>query len=238
MEEVRQQIRELLAASQSPAVLCSFGKDSLLLLALVREVRSDVPVIWFRDAATPETTKYARRLIREWNLNVYSYHPADVYLLADGEHTSLIQEYSFGEHQVPLVIDLEQGEACSLAMFAERTPQLFLPFDLLLTGFKDADDHWLRGGAEMFQAGLRFGRAQVVAPIRHLTDEQVRAALVELNIPYKELDDRISVCTACMTGTEGEVWCPLRRTHISREQWDAEQSLSAFRERFTSGATK
>lgn len=233
MDRARQNIREALNTAQCPAVMSSFGKDSLLLLTLVREQRTDIPVLWFKAATNSEQQRFARQIIREWNLVVYSYYPADVYLLTDNDNASLIQEYSFGDSRLPVVSDITVGETCSITAIPQRTPQLFLPFDLILTGYKDSDEHWLKGGAELFPPDYKLGRAKICAPIRHLTDAQVREAIYNLGVPYQEIDDSLTLCTRCMSETNTEtVFCPVRGTLIPVEQWEKEQSLRAFRSRF------
>lgn len=226
MDQARQIIRNALTTAQSPAVMCSFGKDSMLLLTLVREIRQDVPVLWFRDGTSE---KFARRIIREWNLTAFSPAPADVYLV--GPHT-MIHEYDLDGPCVPMVIDLAQGEECALQKFPQRTTNLFLPFDVLLTGYKDTDTHWLKGRAKLWEDGAMAGRTLIIAPIRHMSDDQVRAALAEMNIPYRVGDDELPLCTACMTAGPGEVYCPEVGHFIPVHQWEQDKSLSAFRQRF------
>lgn len=232
MDQARANVQKALEGARNPAVLSSFGKDSLLLLALVREVRSDFATLWFRTAANLKQVRFARRVIAAWNLNAYSYHPSDVYLLTNNGDHALIQEYSFGNDVLPLAVDLAHNDTCSLAAFPNRTPALHLPFDLILVGYKDSDTHWLKGGTQLFDADYMLGGAKVSAPIRHLTDEQVRAAIVALDIPYEELDDRLSLCTACMTQDSDEVWCAEKKGYIPRVQWDQRESLATFRKRF------
>lgn len=227
MDQARKTIRDALATAQSPAVLCSFGKDSLLVLALVRELRTDVPVLWFRDGTANEA--FARRIIHEWNLTAFSPAPADVYLVA--EHT-MVHEYDLDGARAPLVIDLVPGEECALRKFTRRTADLLLPFDVLLTGYKDTDTHWLKGPTALWEEGVMAGRMRVVAPIRHMTDEQVRSALVEMNVPYEPGEDELPLCTRCMTAGPGEVYCPEVGHFIPTHQWEADKSLTAFRQRF------
>lgn len=230
MERARANIRQALAEAQCPAVMCSFGKDSLLLLWLVREVNPNVPVLWFRNGVANE--KFARQIIRQLNLIVYGWHPALVYPLANNGDRSLIQEFSFGNENLPLITDLAPGTRCGKVAFADRTPQMFLPFDLLLTGYKDSDSHWLKGDSELFADDLRVGRAKVRAPIRHMSDEQVRAAVFELNIPYEEHDDALPMCTRCMTENTDTVFCPEVGHEIPAEEYDARLALETFRQRF------
>lgn len=233
MNKARENVRAALAAANNPAVLSSFGKDSLLLLSLVREVNRSVPVLWFRSAANSEQIKFARSVARLWKLNVYSYEPADVYLLANNGDMSVVQEYSFGSDRLPLAVDVARGTDCSLIAFPQRTDLLNLPFDVLLVGYKDSDTHWLKGGNELFSDDYRLGGARITAPMRHLSDETVRSAVTELpGISYKELDDRVQLCTACMEKGDDEVWCSQEQRYIPRTKWDREQALTIFNQRF------
>jgi 3'-phosphoadenosine 5'-phosphosulfate sulfotransferase (PAPS reductase)/FAD synthetase len=210
-------------------VFCSFGKDSLLVLALVRELRADVPVIWFR---TGFDETFAKRMIREWNLTAYSPSPADVYLLAQSNNVSMVHEYAFGGMRLPVITDLAPGETCSLTRFSRRTPEMVYPFDVVFVGYKDCDTHWLKGDAPMFDGSQRLDRAKLIAPIRHMTDAQVRNALYDLNIPLPPEQDELPLCTRCMTATENEVYCPELQRFIPRTQWEADKSLTAFKQRF------
>lgn len=228
MDQARKKVRDIFSTAQSPAVLSSFGKDSMLLLALAREVRTDFTVLWFR---TGFDETFAKRIIREWNLTAFSWAPAmDQYLLTNGSDRTLVQEYSFGSDRLPVLTDLAPGTACSRKI-APRTPQLFLPFDVILWGAKDCDTHWVKGNGHFKEDGFMLGNAHVHAPIRHMSDEQVRANLVELRIPYTT-DDELPMCTACMTASTSEVYCPELRRNIPRAQWEADKSLTAFRQRF------
>lgn len=233
MDQARKNVREALSAAHNPAVLSSFGKDSLLLLSLVKEIQSDVSVLWFRSAANRAQVAFAREAIKAWNLSVYSYEPADVYLLANNGDMSVVQEYSFGADRLPLAVDTMHSDTCSLTSYPKRTERLNLPFDLLLVGYKDSDTHWLKGDTQLFDDNYRLGSARVSAPLRHLSDEVVRSAVTQLpGISYRELDDRVQLCTLCMERGSDEVWCSAEQRYIPRSEWDRERALDIFNQRF------
>lgn len=51
---------------------CSFGKDSMVLLHLVREVAPDLPVLcWLADTEFDETYEFCQRIADEWGLDYY-----------------------------------------------------------------------------------------------------------------------------------------------------------------------
>lgn len=200
------------------------------MLHLVREVLPTVPVLWFKTAAVD--VAFGREVIRELNLTAYDYWPADTYLLTEGGHTTLVQEYDVGESRLPLLTDLVPGDRCSLTAFPNRTPTMYLPFDLLFVGYKDSDTHWVLGDKKPFEGETVVGRARMVAPIRHMSDDKVRGLIADLKINYREGDDSLPMCTRCMTQDTDEVWCPERRQYIPVEQWNRELALGGFRKRF------
>jgi hypothetical protein len=204
----------LLTNSVSPAVLLSFGKDSLLLTALAREIRPDVQAVWFRDGTVSE--RVASNIILEWGLTVYCWQPANLYTVADGPNTALISEYSVNGELIPLVTDVVAGDGICLRNIS-RTPGLYLPFDLLLSGYKDADQHWLRGPQPMFPEGLIAGNCKLVAPLRHLTDSEVIDELTARGLAHVNAADEVVICSDCAAGK------PLH--------WDRPLDLTAFKRR-------
>ena len=55
---------------QKCAVACSFGKDSVVVLDLIRRIHPDILVEFTNTGVEfPETIKFKNRLVREWNLN-------------------------------------------------------------------------------------------------------------------------------------------------------------------------
>lgn len=195
MDQALRNVQAALAASNSPAVFSSFGKDSMLLLWLVRQWKPTTPVLWFR---TGHDERFGRRVIREWNLTAFRWPPADIYLLTDAGRRTLVHEYGIGEHRLPVLIDLDGDGPCVADQFPTRTPTLYLPFDTLLVGWKDTDEHWVKGDAPLAEDGLTLGRARLVAPLRHMTDAAVHAAIIDHNIPYEPVADELPMCTHCV----------------------------------------
>lgn len=65
-----------LAALKTPSLAFSAGKDSTVLLHLVRQFSPNIITIWGNTTIEfPECIQFAKRLQREWNLNFYEARP-------------------------------------------------------------------------------------------------------------------------------------------------------------------
>lgn len=57
-------------------VSCSFGKDSMILLHLARQIDPDVPVLFANTGVEDrELLRFKDRIVKEWNLNYYESKP-------------------------------------------------------------------------------------------------------------------------------------------------------------------
>jgi 3'-phosphoadenosine 5'-phosphosulfate sulfotransferase (PAPS reductase)/FAD synthetase len=64
-------IERTLAEHERPVVGCSFGKDSMVVLHMVRRFIPDVEVVFINTGAEyPDTVHFARKMSEEWRLNL------------------------------------------------------------------------------------------------------------------------------------------------------------------------
>ena len=57
-------------------VMCwSGGKDSMVLLDIMREMGHHMPVVFFREPWHPAKYKFHDQIIRDWQLQVVTWHP-------------------------------------------------------------------------------------------------------------------------------------------------------------------
>lgn len=223
--------RNILEKAVTPVALCSFGKDSILMLDLMREVRQDFPVIHF---GKPD--KFAEGIIRQWNLTVFSYAPAQRQILLDGENTVLVSDYSFGGAYLPVIEDIDLGETCCGA-FNEGPRLSAFDYDWSDTfiGWKSCDSHPILTTQPNIVDGMALGNTKLWAPLRDYTDSDVYQALFDRGLPIPERDrDTKFACTRCL---RGPAFCPMEGGKlIPAHQWSPDVSLEAFRQRFTDAA--
>ena len=216
IDEARRHIRESLSQAKNPALLCSFGKESLVLLKLTREIKPDISIFYFGD----KLSRLAETIIKDDDLQVYSYAPADRYLVPNGDGYSLIDEYSFGQVRVPLISDLKLGENCELEKLPTVRTSLFnWQSDLTLWGYRALDVHPLV--KIRFPQRFPLGDTVMDAPLWNWTERDVFNAVEELRISYEPEQSEVEVCGRCFEEINQTI--------------DNEAVLTAFNQRFSFG---
>lgn len=76
-ETAKQRIQNAIAKyGDDIAVACSFGKDSIVVLKLALEIDPEILVVWNNTLNEhPETIKFAKKIVKEWNLNFIENRP-------------------------------------------------------------------------------------------------------------------------------------------------------------------
>ena len=71
-------IEQCLNKHENPVVACSFGKDSLVVLHMVLQIRPSVAVVFNNTKCEfPDTLRLKRQLVEQWNLNLVEVKPKD-----------------------------------------------------------------------------------------------------------------------------------------------------------------
>lgn len=202
-------IRKSLAGAKNPAMLCSFGKESMLLLTLVRQIKPDIAIFWFGD----HLSTFGESVIKDQGLQVFSYAPADRYIAGN----SLIDEYSLGGMRVPMVSDMIEGKPCELEKLSSmRTPLFNYQSDVTFYGYRRDDSHSLI--QTTFPQRFALGGTIMDAPLYDYSEANVLNALNELNVNYDLDTNSITVCATCQEEIDATL--------------DRENSINYFRERF------
>jgi hypothetical protein len=212
MINVQQNIIDALNSAQRPALLCSFGSDSTLLLHFARQAKRDIPVYFF-GGSLPEL---AQQLVINDDLTVLSYAPADRYLVPQGDGMVLVEEYDINGQRVPMVSPVKVSrETCTAESSWGRTPSFHFPHDIVLWGYKRTDRHPLIPAT--FEREIQLGHTKFVAPLYDLTDEQISDALTALGLDYVR-EDAAEFCDECLSAIVAH--------------WDRDAALAGFRSRF------
>lgn len=201
-----------LLKSKLAALLFSGGKESLLLLDMVRQVRPSTTIVHFYDRLAPEV----EAVIKGWDLEVLSWRPAAWYLVPWGSGVVLVNEYSFGDARLPVLTDIIDGEDCEWEKRPTNLTEFFdNPFDLVLWGMRKSDElHPVMPA--YFERKTRLGASKLFAPLYNWPTEDVVEAVNRL--PFAPVaNDAIRMCAKCREGLAN---------------WDREAALKMFSERF------
>jgi 3'-phosphoadenosine 5'-phosphosulfate sulfotransferase (PAPS reductase)/FAD synthetase len=213
MINILDSIQQVLAGAQSPAILCSFGTDSALLLHYARQVKRDISTYYFGD----ELPAFAAHMVINDDLTVHSFAPVDRYLVPDGDKLSMIDEYSFNGVRVPMISTVKPGENCRHGNYSSFSNNFYFAHDVMLWGYRYEDEISLLSNIK-FEREIQLGHTRLIAPLYDLSTDQVWNALDALELSYVD-DDAEHFCDACLDA-------------VLSTDWDRDAALAGFRARF------
>jgi hypothetical protein len=200
IERAVDDIRLELETAKSPIIAFSGGKDSMLLLYLVRRVSESVPVLIFQDFWPKDHKKWVGSVIEDQNLVAFFYRPS-VLKYIDG---SILTYYPFGASSIPVISDVIHTDDCGLdkgKRVLNRVPLARFLWDKVLTGSRKTDSHPL-------VPNLDFSGTNVVTPLWDWTDSQVWETTTHLNIPTSKTSSDAHLCMNCLEPEGRTVFCP------------------------------
>lgn len=188
--------------AHAPALMWSGGKDSMVLLHRLYRVRGwRWPLIQHRWPGQAQRWAWVERLVREWDLALYDWPPADVTLQQHAGRVEPVAVYAYGADRqgqsrlMAVPINLYEPEqldahpdepwACVVHDCLER-PRGFMrtPWDVLVHGHKSSDVDPLWGPVPITADVARLGPGQeMVFPLRGWTDPDVWTYLTEHHVP-------------------------------------------------------
>ena len=226
-------LRRVFARYQRPVVMSSFGKDSMVLLDVVKQAGRKLPLIFHREtAALPKKASLAHRVIEKEGYTVYEYPPKQTAVVKAAGDVDIISFYQIGPSQgadtplmwMPAGLErVEDGQRwlCALHDFYLRPTGTFeYPWDVTLVGHKSSDTNkWVGDVPLSADIAEIAGGTHLAFPLRHFTDEDVweytkrfRVAVNRKRYEDHNLDfdnDHYPACAKCLDRDEAaEVHCP------------------------------
>ena len=241
IENSKRLIQTMLERFSRPCVLWSGGKDSMVLLHLVRAFRKDIDVVCWREPWMPEKQEFANRIIKLWNLTVWDWHPQRVSFCKGNDRVDILNWYNWGASPVMLARGTErpvEGKPwlCARDTFLARPLQSFVPpWDLGFHGHRSSDVDLCSGSIPLEVDMMNTpGTIPTVFPLRHWSDDDIfeyteeQKLPIDLHryrkvgakwevLPYQEKNpDFYPTCVKCLDEDEGEfVQCPKLNAQIN-----------------------
>lgn len=234
-------ISQYLADAVAPVVMWSSGKDSMVLLWLVRQLRKDVPVFFFREPFQDTKFRFANRIISEWNLVTHTATPVAVDLVGRGDFLEILNFIMIGDGSIYLptgINDTKEPDAsweCGCEVINKHTsPKVTWQWDVAFSGHKSCDVDPIQGPLTLAEVATKAANTTFVYPLHDWTDEDVWAATKKHCIPqdyhrydpfdnFKEMTDRrfnpdyMDCCMRCLRHGESDtVMCPKVEHQVPR----------------------
>ena len=233
-------IQSTLEEFKNPIISCSFGKDSMIVLSLLREMGKNLPVLFLKEPFHPSKLEFANSIIRNWQLTSYDYTPSSTSVSNKDGVIEIMNYYQAGKGFIWLPTGIkdpvkDKPFLCGLRdIYNKPLGNYQFPWDLLFVGSKSSDIDPIMGPMPMEVDLVRsILGPSVCCPIREFTDQDAWN-FIELNsIPYntkrydkdndyrefEDIDynnDYYHACINCMDSTKSKlVNCPLTKTLIT-----------------------
>lgn len=236
LESARHWLQHMAENYKAPAILLSFGKDSVVMLHISRQMGYRWPCISYQDPWWPERYSYAQALSAAWKLEVHLPIPQELALYEQDGMLQTVANYGLGTESMNLPRDVIRydehkklgNEICLRDDFFTRpVGKSSFPWDVIAHGQKGSDTNPIFGkaGVTVYKKMLKKGAPDAVYPLKDWTDDDVWDYIQEHQLPMHEgrYDvknrtvwqhrrddiDYVPACARCVDRSEAElVWCP------------------------------
>jgi 3'-phosphoadenosine 5'-phosphosulfate sulfotransferase (PAPS reductase)/FAD synthetase len=232
-------IQHGLDMAKKPVVMVSFGKDSMVMLHLIRSIRKDIDIIYITPPQFPKKQEFANKIIEDWNLKVYrDIPPVRVGVMYGEEKVEILNEYAIGEQTIAIPIGRVEPNfstdewVCGRDEYLDRHLGYYnYPWDVSFIGHKGSDTDDVLGSVNIDISIKEIPNSSTfVYPLTEWNDTDVWDYIHSNNVPYAEkrydkdgteyLDktynsDRYPYCNKCFHfNNKNCVECPKTKTVI------------------------
>jgi hypothetical protein len=253
--EALNRIDGALSMFRDPVVLWSGGKDSTVMLHLIRTVaRECPPCVCFQEPWQRDRLAYTQVMAEKWNLTLYDFPPSELALNRGRGRIDIMQRFQLGSLPLWLARGTEPpmvGEPwrCGLEWLQRPKGCMDWPWDVAFCGHKSIDVDPCSGPVPLeIGAMLNPGGTTLIYPLENWTDEDIFAYADAHGVmldpvrygvgadPEKRGNpDYYRACTACLNPEQGPwVDCPKLKCKVpnvaGRANWmDAEMPYCNWR---------
>lgn len=233
-------IEEGLGCAQRPISLCSFGKDSITMLHLIRRLYAKIPVMYFRIAKFPEKQAHAQKVAQLWDMEVHDGLPSATIDLSREQFFEVLHAYSVGVNPetgqpgfIYLATGIQPRQEHDERYLCAWDDLILRPkgdmewvWDVTFHGQKSCDDIGIADSGTIIEPIAQIGNTKVVNPLHDWSNDDVWEYIHRYEVPYdtqrydegdkKGSPDAYPTCYTCLesrTYQEG-AWCPKVRSTI------------------------
>lgn len=203
--EAMARLGEAVGSARKPALLSSFGKDSLCLLSLIDELKVEASIAYFELGAIATAHRFARRVIAEHDLQVTLLRPHRTFVAkgvggADlAYHFDLLSGDSFQIVGAKFDDSLRPELACGLQVdLLEDGQHAPYDWDLVIAGRRQVDIDSTLGSLRIASAKTRLEHGtELLMALHEWTDEDV-AYFLTTHCDYPPDWERYELIGGCL----------------------------------------
>jgi len=242
IEETKGFLKTELQKYQKPVIDASFGKDSMVMLHLLREAGFCLPICFYTSPWFPKKYEFAQWVIRENGLEVYDYPPIRTSMLYGKEIAAFCDEFMTSPVTTVAVpkniVEYQDGDdeskfICGIGFFTRPCGTFVYPWDVAIVGHKNTDSDQIYGDVPLHTRILyRDAGPDYLYPIKDWSDADIWDYTEMFEIPVQldrydqknrvEWEDKtrnsdyFEACIRCLDRRrEGQkVFCPKLKTEI------------------------
>lgn len=198
------------------------------MLYFIREVKPDIPVIYFRGFPHPTKHRFADRVIQEWNLNIIEPLPVFRDVISNNAIAQIVEVYRMGIDvhfplEAPNGYEPDRRSFCAIDKLLAPTAEQDLGFDTVFIGHRgdDIDPFWGEIGADRDMVevnGVRFAYPLLQWSEKDIWDTSEKLGIPQNTERYSGVmdanNDYYPICTSCVSKDADKVWCPKTGQHI------------------------
>src|ERR1035437_3368236 len=242
IENAKSLIRKTLGSYSKPIVMSSFGKDSMVVLHILKTMDLNLPVLFHREPFEPQKYTFANSVIVAEGYVVYDYPPSLVKMAKNGDKIELVNFYQTSGKGDSIwlgtgIKEPVEGQPflCGLEDVYNKPMGYFkFPWDLGFVGHKSCDTDPIYGDIPLkVDVKINEGACDYAYPLRHFTDSDVWEYTEKFNVAYDDRrynkadgytefsditynPDYFHCCTRCMDKDSPEmVYCPKLKKQIA-----------------------
>lgn len=193
IEKTLKIIQETISQHNNPVIMSSFGKDSLVLLDLIRKIDTSFPVIFHRESIEPRKYRFANSIIEKLDLTVYDFPPMQSAVqekkLDNGEIEVEIQNfYCMGNYSYTCptgIIESSIGH-CGLNILTKPKGLNEFKWDLVFIGHKSSDTDQFYDSLELADYTVRPkpDAPTLCFPLKDWTDKDIWQYIDDNNLDW------------------------------------------------------
>ena len=175
-------IADALAKTNIPAIALSFGKDSMLVAALVLQQVPETTCIWLHQCLTKSQRRCAEQVMVAWNLTVWGCGVQAWQLLPHEGQVYAGLTYALNGDTFTTIHDVLHDSAapCLFHLQPQTSPALTLPVETIFTGWRAQDTHPLMDAS---YEPVTLGNISLVNPLADWTEEEIWEVTAALSLP-------------------------------------------------------